>query len=181
MTLWRRSKHQRRIEEFLSAFRCDYGKSCAARVLLQCRFEPRLQPCLSLLQCHTLIQAAQHLHPACAAIKKIVETWDGLRRHRSRNPKCWNLANVDALERRGSYSDDRPPMTLNQHLSANHIGSASELRLPEVVRKDSHRIRAWRTIRVVRQHTPQRRPDAEYRKVVTGDNFRRRRAVIAPG
>src|SRR5207302_6332222 len=72
-------------------------------------------------------------------------------------------------------------MTINQHLSANHVGSASELRVPEVVRKDSHRIRVWCTVIVVRQDTPQGRPDSEHREVVTGDNFRGRWAVIAAG
>src|SRR5438309_11657096 len=72
-------------------------------------------------------------------------------------------------------------MTINQHLSANHVGSASELRVPEVVRKDSHRIRAWCTVIVVRQDTPQGRPDPEHREVVAGDNFRGRWAVSAAG
>ena len=49
MTLWRGSEHQRGIEEFLPAFRRDYGKSWAAHILLQHGLEPRLQPCLQLL------------------------------------------------------------------------------------------------------------------------------------
>src|SRR5437660_5143059 len=110
MTLWRRSEHQRRIEEFLSAFCRDYGKACAERILLQHRFEPRLQPCLSLLQCHTLIQAAQHLPPACPPPPKLVATRAAFRRPRRSNPPRSTLANVDTVKPPSSYSDDPPTM-----------------------------------------------------------------------
>ncbi len=83
------------------------GKLGEMRVLFQHRLEPRLQPRLRLLQRHTLIQASQDLHPTCPPVEQIVETRDGLRRHRCGNPDRRNFANIDAFKSRCGYADDQ--------------------------------------------------------------------------
>ena len=112
---------------------------------------------------------------------KIAETGDDLRRHRGWNPERWNLAHVDAPECRSGHSDDGERVPVHQHLPADHIGSASELRLPKIVGNHRHGIRVRLPIVVIREHLPQGRPHSEHWEVVAGDHFCRRGAEIATG
>ena len=79
------------------------------------------------------------------------------------------------------HSDDGQRMPIHQHLPADHIGSASELRLPKVVGDHRHRIGVRLAIVVIREHLPQDRPYSKHREVVAGNNFRGRGAGIAAG
>ena len=157
----------------------DFGESWAACILVQHRFKPGLQSCLSFRQGNVLLQSAQALHPARTTIEHGLKAGNCLGRHDGWNPERWNLTHVDAMKRRRSNPDNRHWVPVHQYLSAHDIRSASELVFPEVVREHNHRTRPGRLVIIDRQQPAQRGAHSEYRKVCARHEFRGSRLGVS--
>src|SRR5881628_2299672 len=91
------------------------GDVSSAHIFVQHRFKPGLQSRLRLLQRDVLLEPAEDLHPARAAIEHRGESRNSLGRHDSRNPERWNLAHVDAMKCRRRNPDNRHGVLVYQH------------------------------------------------------------------
>src|SRR5579859_655029 len=109
------------------------GEPGAVRVLFEHCFEPRLETGLRLRGREIRPKAAEDLHPAGAAVEELVETGKDLLGHGGRDPERRDDADIDAAEAISGDADDGEGVLVEEHLAAEDIGIAAELRLPEIV------------------------------------------------
>ncbi len=104
-----------------------------------------------------------------------------VRIHGRGNPEGRHGADVDASEPGGGHADHGHGVIADQDLASNDVGSAAELRLPEVIREHHDRTGAGRGIVFGFDDAAERGADAEHGEVGAGDDLCGDRPGIAAG
>jgi hypothetical protein len=130
----------------------------------------------------TWAKAGEDLQPARWAFQKILvgpEIPVGV--HRRGHPEGRHGADIDAPEAGGCHADNGHRVIADQHLAADDIASAAELRLPEVIREHYDRTGAGRGIVLGLDDAAQCGADAEHGEVAAGHDLGGHRPGIAAG
>ncbi|SPF37665.1 hypothetical protein SBA4_2040009 [Candidatus Sulfopaludibacter sp. SbA4] len=144
----------------------------AAGAVLEPGPEPGKEAGLRLRGGDTGAEAGEDLQPAGGVVEEILIGVEvRVRVHGRGNPEGRHGADVDAAEAGGGHADYGHGVIADQDLAAGDIGSAAELRLPEVIREHDDRTGAGRGIVFGFDDAAECGADAEHGEVAAGDDL----------
>ena len=165
-------------EEGSQLFGRRLRKTLELPIGLEHRLEPRLESCLGGLHRHAGLQAAEHVHPSCAAIEQTVPAGRHLPLHHRRDPQRRRFADVNPTETWLRNADYGHRLVVDQDLAPDDIRCAAEGVGPVIVRDDDDRVGVADEIVRFGDEATEVRPDAEHGEIRARHDFRQHRLML---